>query len=125
MKDFLDIEDKIWNEVYVTYGKDYCAQMGWLMWHDLDKPKNALVTVLDFPFSKVLLRWTKRLKYHQDNTSSHADDNKTLATVGLYEGEHLLFSRISSGDIETVKWLFHQEAQRKRSTDRNTSNSMR
>jgi hypothetical protein len=53
------------------------------------------------------------LKHLKNHSSSTNLDNqkiyKLLATVGLYEGENLLFPMIASSDIETVKWLLNQE----------------
>jgi hypothetical protein len=121
MKDFLLNGEKEWNEVYVQFGKDYCAQMGWLIWNESNdktsepKPLSNLDCTLEqfgvFPFYSDLSRWTlKHLKNHSSSTNlDNQKIYKLLATVGLYEGENLLFPMIASSDIETVKWLLNQE----------------
>jgi hypothetical protein len=100
----------------VKYDKDYCARMGWLIWNEKKSESKLLSNHSEiferFPFCEVLSKWTLRRQRNDKSTDrDDQDDNQMLATVGLYEGENLLFPRISSDDVETVKWLLAQETE--------------
>jgi hypothetical protein len=109
MKKFIrEKRERGWNEVLVTYGKDYCAMIGWLMW-GTDEKKFEFTKV---PFSKVLSCWKCLYEKYADpnhNTEKTRKDNEILVTHGLYEGENLLFPLIASGELETVQWLLNFE----------------
>jgi hypothetical protein len=57
----------------------------------------------EVPFFEILSYWKSRFQ------SSASTDNRILVTVGLFEGENILFPLIASGDIETVQWLLEGE----------------
>jgi hypothetical protein len=109
MKDFIESDDdRAWKEAYVKYGKDYCAMIGRLLWPQKEERNicDKLPHLKEVPFFETLSSWKSQFAKsgHEDK-----DDKRILVTVGLYEGENLLFPLIASGDLETVQWLLNKE----------------
>jgi hypothetical protein len=87
------------SELRVAYGKDYVA---------------AAVSLIDtknesmgFPFMDDLKDWW-RAKHHPDclgMNSVKSESERSVDTLGLFEGETLFFPFIASGDEEAVRWL--------------------
>jgi hypothetical protein len=114
MKEFIENlsendDEKAWREVYVNYGKDYCAMIGGLMWSSSVKIPNFE----KIPFHNELMRWTAWYK-RSGKDPRQKREREILATVGLFEGESLLFPLIALKDFDSVKWLLDKEEMKKK-----------
>jgi hypothetical protein len=101
------------NEVYAEYGKDYCALLGSYIYRELQDQANAISagsvwkerTSLP-PFFDTVQRWyDKNFSVAQPTLQM-----KQSVTVGLYEGETIVFPLIAAGDAKNLNWVFHFES---------------
>ena len=112
------------DEICVRYGKDYCAAIGSFLNANLQEPtmedvERKLSIKLNGampPFWQKISSWSKE---HRDSklrccvfplyvTEEQTNDMKIMATVGLYEGETVLYPMIAGGDLDTVNWMLLQ-----------------
>ena len=88
-------------EIKVGYGKDYCAAVGaCVKKYEGTFLGEAGVGELP-PYWDELNRWYVRHSVDRPE----AAELRELATVGIYEGETVVFPVIAAGDLETLRWL--------------------
>ena len=107
-------------EVHVGYGKDYCAAVGaCVMSMNMKEYRKPGQGTFPFPLEKAgageappywdeLNRWYVRHSVDRPE----AAELRELATVGIYEGETVVFPVIAAGDLRTLRWLLSPPIER-------------
>ena len=111
MMHFIDNYDR--NEIYAEYGKDYCALLGSCLQECFQS--NTVSCIKDSPkppFWDDAKRWNK--KYGTDKSCCFWKRYPTFemeqsVTVGLYEGETIVFPMIAAGDRKILHWILNIE----------------
>ena len=95
-------------EIKVGYGKDYCAAVGaCVKEYEGTFLGEAGVGELP-PYWDELNRWYVRHSVDRPE----AAELRELATVGIYEGETVVFPVIAAGDLRTLRWLLSPPIER-------------
>jgi hypothetical protein len=118
MREFVEKQYSGWDDIWVPYGKDYCAAIGTYLSKNVDEKKAwHSKKYPEPPFWSKLVKWyyvhTRRDKLGCTATSPNQSelmqpansDLKTMVTTGVYEGETILLPMMAARDIRTVNWI--------------------
>ena len=99
-------------ELFAEYGKDYCALLGSYM--ERTERRWANQNVKKPPFWRAVEAWHKKKNCAGKESAifpvKPTEQMKQSVTVGLYEGETIVFPLIASGDAESVNHILHLES---------------
>lgn len=132
IQEFVASKGADWSELYAQYGKDYCAAVGNFLkrrssvGNDTKVPwssdpqtfwLHSVEADHEPPFWTELKQWFRKHRYDQSHCTmigltrpqsyevGGTFHNSNSVTVGIYEGESVLFPVIAAGDGATLYWL--------------------
>ena len=87
--------------------------VGCMMWRTENEHPNQ-EQFKKAPFYEILSSWKSSYKSNCTKDNNNGDDSthkdsENLVTVGLFEGENLLFPLIASENFAALKWLLKEE----------------
>ena len=121
------VTSRIWEEVQTPYSKDYCAALGaFLVTNGIEDPdsirllKSSDPQIRKYgkslfqaqglpPYFVEVFRWSAMHLKPTKFVNISSSFSKDLVTVGLYEGETILYPLIAGNDEAIIQWLLGKE----------------